>query len=92
MITAIILLKVERARVNDIAEKISGLDGIFEVYSVSGRYDLVAVARVRGNEALAELVTRHMLQIPGITHSETLFAFRAFSRHDLEGIFTVGFS
>ena len=58
---------------------------------MSGRYDLVAIARVRDNDELAELVTNRMGAVQGITASETMLAFRAFSRHDLEGMFAVGF-
>jgi DNA-binding Lrp family transcriptional regulator len=60
------------------------------VYSVGGRYDLVAVIRVKENDDLAELVTNHMLKVEGIADSETLIAFRVFSRHDLESMFSVG--
>ena len=90
MVTAIVLLNVERGRVNEVAEKLADLKGISEVYSVAGRFDLVAMLRVRQNEELADLVTRQLLGIPGITGSETLIAFRAFSRHDLEAAFSLG--
>lgn len=91
MVTAIILLNVELERINAIASELSDLEGMSEVFSVSGRYDLVAVARVKDNEDLADLVTGRMLKVSGITASETMLAFRAFSRHDLEGMFAVGF-
>ena len=39
---------------------------------------------------IAEAVTRQMLKIDGIVRSETLIAFRAFSRYDLERIFSIG--
>lgn len=90
MVTAIVLLNVERTKVNDVADTLAEMKGISEVYSVAGRYDLAAIVRVHDNEALAEIVTRHMLTIAGITHSETLIAFRAFSRHDLERMFSIG--
>ena len=66
------------------------MDGITEVYSVAGQYDLVAIARVRDNEQIAEAVTRQMLKIDGISRSETLMAFRAFSRYNLERMFSIG--
>jgi DNA-binding Lrp family transcriptional regulator len=91
MVTAVILLKVARERINEIAEALADMRGISEVFSVSGRYDLVAVARVDRNEDLAELVTGRMLQVGGILDSETMLAFRAYSRHDLEGMFAIGF-
>ena len=90
MVTAIILINVERDKVNSVAEKLVEFEGVSEVFSVTGRYDLIANVRVRNNDALADLVTRQMLQVQGITESETLFAFKAFSRHDLESMFSIG--
>ena len=90
MVTALVLLKVQRDSINTVAEKLANFEGITEVYSVSGRYDLVAIIRVKDNESLAELVTNHMLKVEGIIKSETLIAFRAYSRHDLESMFSIG--
>ncbi|MFP5505885.1 MAG: Lrp/AsnC family transcriptional regulator [Gammaproteobacteria bacterium] len=90
MVTAIVLMKVERLKVNDVASAVAELPGISEVYSVGGRYDLVAVIRVPSNEALADLVTHELLKIDGIRDTETLLAFKAHSRHDLERMFSIG--
>ena len=90
MISAMVLLNTERGRVNEVAERLAELAGITEVFSVAGRHDLVAILRVKDNEELADLVTRHMLLIPGITKSETLTAFKVFSKHDLERMFAIG--
>jgi DNA-binding Lrp family transcriptional regulator len=90
MVNSVVLLKVGRGLVNEVARQLAELDGISEVYSVGGRYDLVAILRVPDNDALAALVTEHMLKVEGITYSETLIAFRAFSRHDLESMFSLG--
>ena len=89
MVTAIILLKVEHAKINEVAELLAEMKAISEVYSVGGRWDLVAIVRVKENEALADLVTGHM-NIPGIVKTETMVAFRAYSRHDLEAAFSLG--
>jgi len=69
---------------------LAGVDGVTEVYSVSGDWDLVAIVRVPANEGIADAVTRQMLKIDGIIRSETLIAFRVFSRYDLERIFSIG--
>lgn len=90
MVSAVVLLMVERSQINDVAGALVGIDGISEVYSVAGQYDLVCVIRVKSNEALAAVVTEQMLQIDGILDSETLIAFRVFSRHDLESMFSLG--
>lgn len=90
MVTAIVLLNVERDKINGVAEKLADMKGISEVYSVAGQFDLVAVIRVKDNDALAEIVTSQMLKTGGITRSQTLIAFRVFSKHDLEAMFSIG--
>lgn len=90
MVTSLVLMTVERDRINAVAEKLVEIDGVSEVFSVAGQYDLVAMIRVPSNEALADVVTSKMLQIDGILSSETLIAFKVFSRHDLESMFSVG--
>lgn len=90
MVTAIVLMEVERDRINAVAQQLAERDGVSEVYSVAGRYDLVAILRVRKNEDLADLITSELLGIGGIRNTETLIAFRAYSRHDLEAAFSLG--
>ena len=90
MVAAVVLLNVERDQINEVAEQLTAMEGVSEVYSVSGRYDLVAVLRVKTNEQLADLVTSNMLKLQGIRQTETLIAFRAYSRHDLEAAFSLG--
>lgn len=90
MVTAVVLVNTDRGRVNEVAERLAESDGISEVYSVGGRYDLVAIIRVNSNEDLADLVTHRMAHVEGIAHTETLIAFRAHSRHDLESMFSIG--
>lgn len=90
MVTALVLLTVERNKVNQVAATLAGQEGITEVYSVAGRFDLAVVIRVKDNEQMAELVTDHMLKVEGIKSSETLMAFRVHSKHDLESMFSIG--
>ena len=90
MVTGVALINVQHGSVNSVAEALAALEGVSEVYSVSGNYDLVAIIRVRDNDALAHLMTDDMGKIEGITNTHTMLAFRAFSRHDLERMFSVG--
>jgi len=90
MVTSIILIKTERSQINKVAETLAEMEGVSEVYSVSGNYDLVAIVRVETNEDLATLVTDRLLAIGAIVKTETMLAFKAFSRHDLEAMFAVG--
>lgn len=90
MVSAVVLLNVEPGQVNEVGGQLAGLEGISEVFSVGGRFDLVAVIRVKNNEDMAELVTNKMHSVDGITNSETLIAFKVFSEHDLEAMFSIG--
>jgi DNA-binding Lrp family transcriptional regulator len=90
MVTAFCLLKISRDKVNDVAQQLSVMQGITEVYSVAGQWDLIAVIRAKDNESLAELVTGQMLKVDGITDSMTHIAFRVYSNYDLERLFSVG--
>jgi DNA-binding Lrp family transcriptional regulator len=90
MVSAVVLLNVEPGQVNEVAGKLAELAGISEVFSVGGRFDLVAIIRVRDNDDMAELVTEKMHSVAGITNSETLIAFKVFSEHDLEAMFSIG--
>lgn len=90
MLTAIILMNVERKEVNNVAENLAGMPEISEVYSVSGTYDLAAVVRVKTNDELSDLVTRKLADVDAILTTETMLAMRAYSRHDLEAMFELG--
>jgi len=90
MITAFSCLKVKRWEVNEVAQHLAEIDGVSEVYSVAGRFDCIAIIRAPSNEQLSDIVTNHMLKIGGIVESQTMIAFQAFSRHNLERMFEVG--
>ena len=90
MVTAIVLINVDHGHVNDVAEQLVDMPGIAEVYSVGGRFDLVAIVRVVDNDGMADLVTNHMLSLQNIKDTETLLAFKAYSDHDLERMFSIG--
>lgn len=90
MITAFVLLTVQPGLVKSLAERLLEVPGIAEVYSVAGPFDLVAVARVREREDLADLVTDHVAVLEGIARTETLIAFRAYSKRDLGLMWDLG--
>lgn len=90
MVNAIVLMKVEPALINEVAESLVELPWVSEVYSVGGRFDIVAIIRAPDNESMADTVTSQFLKIKGLKSSETLIAFRAFSKHDLERMFAIG--
>jgi DNA-binding Lrp family transcriptional regulator len=90
MVTAFILMNVERPRLRSIADDLLSIDGITEVYSVAGPYDVVAVARVKEHEQLNELVTEHVGALDGVETTETLIAFKSFAKKDLGLLWDIG--
>ena len=90
MITAIVFVKADVARIPEVAEAIAALEGVSEVYSVTGQVDLIVMVRVRRHEDVAEVVADRLNKVPGVTATETHIAFRAYSRHDLESAFALG--
>jgi DNA-binding Lrp family transcriptional regulator len=90
MVAAIVLINVKRGEVNETAQQLLEIKGVSEVYSVTGEYDLVALLRFPNYEDLADVVTRHMQQLPSITNTHTLMAFKAFSRDDLQQAWDIG--
>ena len=90
MITAIVFVKADVDRIPEVAEAIAALDGISEVYSVTGQIDLVAMVRVRQHEDVAAVVADRLNKVSGVRETETHIAFRAYSRHDLESAFSLG--
>ena len=90
MVTAFILMNVTRPRLKSIADDLLAIDGIAEVYSVAGPFDLVAIARVKEHEQLNDLVTEHIAELEGIDGTETLIAFKTFSKKDLGMLWDIG--
>ncbi|TIC88694.1 Lrp/AsnC family transcriptional regulator [Nocardioides sp. GY 10113] len=90
MITAIVFVKAETARIPEVAEAIAALEGVSEVYSVTGQIDLIALVRVRRHEDIAVVVSDQLNKVSGVVDTETHIAYRAYSRHDLESAFSLG--
>lgn len=90
MITAIVFVKADVARIPEVAEEIAALEGVSEVYSVTGQIDLIALVRVREHEDVAAVVADKVNKVSGVTATETHIAFRTYSSHDLEAAFSLG--
>ena len=90
MVTAIVFVNAEVARIPEVAEQIAGIRGVSEVYSVTGTIDLIALVRVSNHEQIAEVVADELNKVPGVLSTETHIAFRAYSQHDLEAAFAIG--
>ncbi len=90
MITAIVLIHAETARIPEVAEAVADLDGVSEVYSVAGDADLIAMIRVHQHDELDDVIAGKLNKVEGIVDTSTQIAFRAYSRHDLDAAFSIG--
>jgi DNA-binding Lrp family transcriptional regulator len=90
MLTAFILVKSTREGLTHLGAELADVDGIAEVYTVTGEWDFVAIARVREHDELAQVVTKHLTKLGDIEKTQTMVAFQQFSAHDLEAMFGLG--
>jgi DNA-binding Lrp family transcriptional regulator len=90
MTCAIVLIEAERDAMATLGGALADIDGIAEAYTVTGEWDFVAIVRVPRHELLADVITGQLLQLPGVARTQTLVAFEAFSKHDLEAMFSIG--
>ena len=90
MITTIVLIRCDPKQTAQAAARLAGLEGVTEVYSVSGEWDLVAIVRVPEYEDIARVVTEEFPAVPGLERTQTLTAFRAYSKKDLEQAWDIG--
>ncbi len=90
MITAIALIDTDAGHIPEVAQAISEIPGVSEVYSVTGDVDLIAVVRVRAHEDLADVIADHVSKVDGVLRTQTYIAFKTYSRHDLEAAFAIG--
>jgi DNA-binding Lrp family transcriptional regulator len=87
---AIVLIGAERSALATLGGELADIEGVAEAYSVTGEWDFVAILRVREHEQLAQVVTGRISQLSGVIRTQTMVAFEAYSRHDLEALFSVG--
>jgi DNA-binding Lrp family transcriptional regulator len=87
---AIVLISADGSALATLGGELADIEGVAEAYSVTGEWDFVAILRLRDPDQLAQVVTGGISQLPGIQRTQTMVAFEAFSRHDLEALFSVG--
>jgi DNA-binding Lrp family transcriptional regulator len=90
MTHAIVLIQAESSKLGSLGSDLAGIEGVAEAYSVTGEWDFVAILRLREQDQLAQVVTGRMSQLDGVRRTQTMVAFEAYSRHDLEALFSVG--
>jgi DNA-binding Lrp family transcriptional regulator len=87
---ALILVEAEKGGLRDLGQRLSDVDGVRVVYSVTGEWDFVAIVHLGKHQDLARIVTTDIAGLQGVAHTKTMVAFEVFSEHDLEGIFSIG--
>jgi DNA-binding Lrp family transcriptional regulator len=87
MVAAVVLIRAQRDHIPTAAQALADIEGVAEVYSVSGEWDLVAIVRVAEWERIATVVTEHLAKVQGIERTQTLVAFRVYSQRDVESAF-----
>ena len=92
MITAIVLIDCATDSIPEVAAALADLSGVSEVYSVAGSVDLIAIVRVKEFDQIAEVIAGGIDKTPGVLGTDTHIAFRAYSKHDLEAAFAIGFA
>ena len=90
MTHAVVLIEAERDELSSLGGALADIEGVAEAYSVTGEWDFVAIVRVPDHEQLADVVTGEITALRGVARTQTLVAFQAYSRHDLEALFSVG--
>ena len=90
MITAVVLIEADRDQYAKLGAVLADVPGVAEAYSVTGGWDFVALVRVPRHEMLATVISDRIANLPGVTRTQTMVAFEAYSKHDLEAMFDVG--
>jgi DNA-binding Lrp family transcriptional regulator len=90
MITALVSIVVEPSRIPEVAQAVVDIEGIDQVYSVTGDVDLIAVVRVRAHEDLAGVIAGQLSKVEGVLDTTTNIAFKTYSKQDLEAGFDLG--
>jgi DNA-binding Lrp family transcriptional regulator len=91
MVHAVVLVQCEIDEIPEAAQAITDIEGVTEVYSVAGEFDLVAICRVAEHDDLAKVIPGGIAKVAGVVRTETLIAFQVYSKHDLERLFSIGF-
>jgi DNA-binding Lrp family transcriptional regulator len=88
---AVVLIQCEVDSIPEAAQALAEIEGVSEVYSVAGEFDLVAIVRVAEHDQLATVIPGGIAKVEGVERTETLISFQVYSKHDLERLFSIGF-
>ena len=90
MISALCFIQVQPGKVNSAGRTIAQITGVRQVYSVTGKIDLVAVIEVVDHDRVADVVSDGISGVDGVQSTETHIAFKTYSPDDVEAGFSIG--
>ncbi|GLY19370.1 AsnC family transcriptional regulator [Kineosporia sp. NBRC 101677] len=91
VITSFVLLQARPDRIPEVATEIAAIEGVREVYSVTGDVDLVAIVRVEKQDDLADIIADHLGKVEGVVSTRTYLAFRTYAPDAVDDALTSGF-
>lgn len=78
MKVAFVLVKCQLGQVERVANQVMEIDGVSEVHSVTGPWDLLVKLYAENYDAFGDVIPGRLQKIAGVRDTETLLAFRAF--------------
>ncbi|MGD0275548.1 MAG: anthranilate phosphoribosyltransferase [Syntrophales bacterium] len=83
MITALVMFKVGKGMIPNLATQLGSIEEVVEVFSITGEYDLMAKIQVREYEHLSDIVTEKMQNTEGVLSTRTMMAFKTYKFREL---------
>lgn len=90
MVTAFVMMETDPHPIPESAQDIANIDEVQAVYTLTRRWDLVAMVKTPNLEDLSDLVPAKIAQVATVHDTETMFAFRTYSDQELEASFSLG--
>ncbi len=87
---AFVMIQAEPAKIVGVAQAVANLPDVTEVYSITGDFDILAVVRAPNHEQLSDTIPQKLARVDGIRRTNTLLAFRQYSRRDIEAGWDIG--
>ena len=72
-VEALVFMTVEPSRVTELPEKLKQIEGVKEIYEVTGTYDFVIKMEANNYTELAKILREKVLKLPGVIRTTTSF-------------------
>ncbi len=78
MKAAFVLVKCDLGRLEEVANTLMEIEGVSEVHSITGTYDLLVKLYAATYDDFGDLIPDILQKVRGIRDTTTMLAFRAF--------------